>query len=484
VSWPSEDDKRVAHLDGATVSVIPDTGSRAIPFCRDDCRAAGCVPTVCTGATFTSNDEVFERSQFVIPGGVNSSIRAYRSVGGTPRVIARAEGPYVWDVEGRRYIDLVQSYGAVILGHAHPAVTAAVSAAAADGTSFGAPTPREMKLAEAIVERVRSVERVRLMNSGTEATSAAVRLARGFTGRDRVVTFAGNFHGATDALLAAGGSGVATLGLPGTAGVPASAVAQTMVVPYNRVPRLDDSVAAVIVEPVAANMGVVVPMAGFLQGLRDECDRVGALLVFDEVITGFRLDAGGAQAKFDIDADLTTYGKVIGGGLPVGALGGRADIMDSLSPLGPVFHSGTLSGNPLTTAAGLAVLDLLDDDLVMELSARARRVAALLRDACAAAGFPAQFPVAGTLVGTVCGRMAPVYDFDDARTTDTVAYARFFHAMLDAGVMMAPGAYEAMFVGLGHDDDVLDAIGVAAHSAAVAASTASAAAPADVGSEN
>ncbi|MEJ7719449.1 MAG: aminotransferase class III-fold pyridoxal phosphate-dependent enzyme [Ilumatobacteraceae bacterium] len=271
-----------------------------------------------------------------------------------------------------------------------------------------------MKLAEAIVERVRSVERVRLMNSGTEATSAAVRLARGFTGRDRIVTFAGNFHGATDALLAAGGSGVATLGLPGTAGVPASAVAQTMVVPYNRVPRLDDSVAAVIVEPVAANMGVVVPMAGFLQGLRDECDRVGALLVFDEVITGFRLDAGGAQAKFDIDADLTTYGKVIGGGLPIGALGGRADIMDSLSPLGPVFHSGTLSGNPLTTAAGLAVLDLLDDDLVMELSARARRVAALLRDACAAAGFPAQFPVAGTLVGTVCGRMAPVYDFDGA----------------------------------------------------------------------
>ncbi|MDQ3312929.1 MAG: glutamate-1-semialdehyde 2,1-aminomutase, partial [Actinomycetota bacterium] len=359
--------------------MIPDTGSRAIPFCRDECAAAGCVPTVCTGAAFTSNDEVFERSQLAIPGGVNSSIRAYRSVGGTPRVIARAEGPYVWDVEGRRYIDLVQSYGAVILGHAHPAVTAAVRAAAADGTSFGAPTPREMKLAEAIVERVRSVERVRLMNSGTEATSAAVRLARGFTGRDRIVTFAGNFHGATDALLAAGGSGVATLGLPGTAGVPASAVAQTMVVPYNRVPRLDDSVAAVIVEPVAANMGVVVPMAGFLQGLRDECDRVGALLVFDEVITGFRLDAGGAQAKFDIDADLTTYGKVIGGGLPVGALGGRADIMDSLSPLGPVFHSGTLSGNPLTTAAGLAVLDLLDDDLVMELSARARRVAALLR---------------------------------------------------------------------------------------------------------
>ena len=308
----------------------------------------------------STNAEFFERSCRVIPGGVNSSIRAFKAVGGTPYIVERAEGPYVWDVEGRRYIDLVQSYGAIILGHAHPAVTAAVSAAAANGTSYGAPTPGEMLLAEAMTERVASCEMVRLMNSGTEATSTAVRLARGFTGRDLLVIFHGNFHGATDALLAAGGSGVATLGLPGTAGVPASAVANTMVVPYNVVPQLDEQVAAVIVEPVAANMGVVAPSPGFLQGLRAECDRVGALLVFDEVITGFRLGHGGAQAKYDVSPDLTTFGKVIGGGLPIGAVGGRREIMETLSPLGPVFHAGTLAGNPLATAAGRAALDELD----------------------------------------------------------------------------------------------------------------------------
>ena len=266
-----------------------------IPFCDPSrCVAAGCTPTVCTGAGVPSNDELFARSARFIPGGVNSSIRAFKSVGGRPYVVARAEGARLWDVEGTEYFDLVQSYGAVILGHAHPAITAAVAEAAHGGTSYGAPTPREMKLAEAIVERVDSCEQVRFMNSGTEATSTAVRLARGYTGRDRVVIFHGNFHGATDALLAAGGSGVATLGLPGTAGVPAGAVAQTLVVPYNRVPQLDETVACVIVEPVAANMGVIAPQPGFLEGLRAECDRVGAVLVFDEVITGFRLGTGGA----------------------------------------------------------------------------------------------------------------------------------------------------------------------------------------------
>jgi len=451
---------------------IPDTTSRAVPFCADECGAAGCTPTVCVGAGVASNEVLFERSQRVIPGGVNSSIRAHRSVGGSPIIVARAEGPYIWDVEGTRYIDLVQSYGAVIVGHAHPAVTQALHSAAADGTSYGAPTAREMKLAELIVERVRSCDQVRLMNSGTEATSTAVRLARGFTGRDRIVTFAGNFHGATDALLAAGGSGVATLGLPGTAGVPASAVSETLVVPYNEVPVLDGTVAAVIVEPVAANMGVVAPVPGFLAGLRAECDRVGALLVFDEVITGFRLDVGGAQSRFDVAADLTTFGKVIGGGLPVGGLGGRREIMETLSPIGPVFHSGTLSGNPLTTAAGLAVLGLLDEDVYMELSARARRLAAVLRDACLAARFPAQFPVVGTLVGMVCGRLEAVRNFDEARETDTAAYARFFHAMRSLGVAMAPGAYEAIFVGLGHDDDVIQTVGAAAEQAARVASSA------------
>jgi glutamate-1-semialdehyde 2,1-aminomutase len=446
--------------------VIPDTVSRPIPPCGDACASAGCTPTTCVGAGIPDNAALWKRSLDVIPGGVNSSIRAFNAVGGSPYLVARAEGPYVYDVEGRRYIDLVQSYGAVILGHAHPAVTAAVTAAATAGTSYGAPTPREMKLAEAVVDRVPSVDQVRLMSSGTEATGTAVRLARGFTGRDRIVTFAGNFHGATDALLAAGGSGVATLGLPGTAGVPEASVAGTLVVPYNRVPVLDELVAAVIVEPVAANMGVVAPTAGFLAGLRAECDRVGALLVFDEVITGFRLGVGGAQAKYDVMPDLTTFGKVIGGGLPIGAVGGRRDVMAALSPHGPVFHAGTLSGNPLATAAGLAALDLLDDDVYMELSARVRRLAAVLRDACDDAGLAVSFPVVGTLMGVVCGGHGAVVDFDDARRTDEEMYARFFHAMLDEGVALAPGAYEAVFVGLAHDDAVIEQIGDAASRAA------------------
>lgn len=441
-----------------------------IPYCDENsCAAAGCVPTLCTGAGVRSNAALYERSARAIPGGVNSSIRAFKAVGGSPYIVARAEGAHVWDVEGNRYVDLVQSYGAVILGHAHPSVTAALRAAAPDGTSYGAPTPREMKLAEAISSRVASCEQVRLMNSGTEATSTAVRLARGATGRKRIVIFNGNFHGATDALLAAGGSGVATLGLPGTAGVPDEAVANTIVAPYNVVPTLDDRVAAVIVEPVAANMGVVAPAPGFLQGLRRECDRVGALLVFDEVITGFRLGAGGAQEKFDVRPDLTCFGKVIGGGLPIGAVGGRRDLMATLSPLGKVFHAGTLAGNPMATAAGLAALNELTDDVYMELAARARRLASMLRDACAAAGVTAQFPVVGTLVGMFMGEAArgalPV-NFEDAKKTDEALYAKMFHAMLAEGVALAPGAYEALFVGLGHDDAVLVDLAERVHRAA------------------
>ncbi|MEM8745301.1 MAG: glutamate-1-semialdehyde 2,1-aminomutase [Actinomycetota bacterium] len=432
------------------------------------CAAAGCTPTVCVGAGLRSNAEMFARSTQAIPGGVNSSIRAFRAVGGDPYVVAGAEGATITDVEGTTYIDLVQSYGAVILGHAHPAITEAVRSAAGGGTSYGAPTPREMKLAETIRERVPSCERVRLMNSGTEATSTAIRLARGVTGRDRIVTFAGNFHGATDALLVAGGSGVATLGLPGTAGVPSAAVAETMVAPYNRVPELDEKVAAVIVEPVAANMGVVEPAEGFLEGLRAECDRVGALLILDEVITGFRLAPGGAQEVLGVRPDITCFGKVIGGGLPIGAIGGRTEVMESLSPLGAVFHAGTLSGNPLATAAGLAALDRLTPDVYELLRDRATRLSTVLTDACARAGFAARFPVVGTLVGIVCGDDAPdpVRDFDDAKATDEAAYAAFFRAMLDEGVAMAPGAYEAIFVGLGHTDDVIDRIGTAVGRAA------------------
>lgn len=416
-----------------------------------------------------TNAELFARSSRVIPGGVNSSIRAFKAVGGTPYLVQRAEGPYVWDVEGTRYVDLVQSYGAVILGHAHPAITAAITAAAAGGTSYGAPTPGEMLLAEAIRDRVPSCQRVRLMNSGTEATSTALRLARGFTGRDKVVIFHGNFHGATDALLAAGGSGVATLGLPGTAGVPAAAVSHTLVVPYNEIPELDGSVAAVFVEPVAANMGVVEPLPGFLEGLRMECDRVGALLVFDEVITGFRLGAGGAQGRFAVTPDLTTFGKVIGGGLPIGAVGGRAEIMETLSPLGPVFHAGTLAGNPLATAAGRAALEHLDEAAYATLVRRARRLADGLTSACAGGGLPAAFPVVGTLVGMFFGEHPAPTNFAEAKLTDEAAYARFFHAMLSEGVALAPGAYEALFVGLGHTDEVIDDIVERAGRAAVRA---------------
>ena len=441
----------------------------SIAFCDPvRCVQAGCSAITCKGAGVPSNQQLFERSAAVIPGGVNSSIRAFRAVGGTPFLVARGSGAYLYDVEGRQMIDLVQSYGAIILGHAHPAVTAAITAAAVDGTSYGAPTPREMKLAEAISERVPSCERVRLMNSGTEATSTAVRLARGATGRKRIVTFHGNFHGATDALLVAGGSGVATLGLPGTAGVPEETVANTWVVPYNVVPHLDDDIAAVIVEPVAANMGVVPPVPGFLEGLRAECDRVGALLIFDEVITGFRLGLGGAQAKYDVRPDITCFGKVIGGGLPIGAVGGSAAVMNHLSPLGPVFHAGTLAGNPLATAAGLAALNELSADVYMELSARARRLSALLRDACAANGIVAQFPVVATLVGMHFGsglKNSAPQNFADAKTTDEALFAKVFHAMLSAGVAMAPGAYEALFVGLSHDDAVINRIGEIAHEA-------------------
>ncbi|HET9600362.1 MAG TPA: glutamate-1-semialdehyde 2,1-aminomutase [Acidimicrobiales bacterium] len=420
----------------------------------------------CAGLGLASNDALFERSQRVIPGGVSSPVRAFRSVGGTPYFVARAEGPYVWDAEGRRYIDLVQSYGAIILGHAHPKVVEAITAAAAAGTSYGAPTAREMKLAEAICERVPSCEQVRLVNSGTEATMSALRLARGVTGRPKVIKFAGNYHGHGDALLAAGGSGVATLGLSGSAGVTEAAVSQTIVAPYNVVPAVGDDVACVVVEPVAANMGLVPPTAGFLAGLRAACDRAGALLIFDEVITGFRLGPGGAQAAYDVRPDLTCFGKVIGGGLPIGAFGGRAEVMASLAPLGPVYQAGTLSGNPLATAAGLAVLDTLDDGVYRELSHRAARLAVGLGEALAGAGVPASVPVVGPLLGLHFSRI-PAVDYDTARTTDEAAYAAFFHALLAHGVALAPGPYEVAFPGLAHDDPVIDQVLTAAAKAAL-----------------
>jgi len=412
-----------------------------------------------------TNEGLFTRAQRVTPGGVSSPVRAFRSVGGTPYFVARGEGAHVTDVEGNTYVDMVQSYGAVIAGHAHPKVVEALRAAAADGTSFGAPTPREVALAEAICDRVPSCEQVRLVNSGTEATMSAIRVARGATGRSTLLKFAGNYHGHSDGLLVAGGTGMATLGLPASAGVTDGAVADTVVAPYNVVPRLDESFAAVIVEPVAANMGLIAPAPGFLEGLRAECDRVGALLILDEVITGFRVARGGAQALYGVRPDLSTFGKVIGGGLPVGAFGGRADVMDVLAPLGPVYQAGTLSGNPLATAAGLAVLDLLDDEVYAVLARRADRLADGLADALAGAGVPAVVPRVASLVGLFLGEAAPV-DYEGATTTDEQAYAAFFHAMLERGVALAPGAYEVMFPGTEHDDDVLAVVVEAARGAA------------------
>ena len=418
----------------------------------------------------TTNEELFARAQRVIPGGVNSPVRAFGSVGGTPYFVARGEGAHVWDVEGTKRIDLVQSYGAVIAGHAHPVIVEAVQRAATEGTSFGAPTEREVLLAEAIRERVPSVEVVRLVSSGTEATMSAVRVARGSTGRAKVVKFAGCYHGHSDMLLAEAGTGLATLGLPGSAGVPPGAVADTLVVPYNVVPTLDRDTACVIVEPVAANMGLVPPAEGFLAALRAECDRVGALLIFDEVITGFRVAFGGAQERAGVVPDLTTFGKVIGGGLNIGAYGGRADVMAEVAPLGPVYQAGTLSGNPLATAAGLAALSLLDRAAYATLTTTAERLAGHLRQAFAQAGVPVVVAQEASLVGLFLGDTAPV-DYPSAQQTDTAGYAAFFHAMLDRGVALAPGAYEVMFPGLAHTDAVIDEVGAAAMDAAEAAAS-------------
>jgi glutamate-1-semialdehyde 2,1-aminomutase len=408
----------------------------------------------------TTNHELFARAERVIPGGVNSPVRAFRAVGGTPYFVDRAEGAHVWDVEGRRYVDLVQSYGAIIAGHAHPAIVEAVQRAAAGGTSYGAPTEGELRLAEEICARVPSCEMVRLVSSGTEATMSAIRVARGFTGRPKVVKFAGNYHGHGDLLLAEAGSGLAALGLPGSAGVTEAAVRDTVVVPYNRVPPLDERTACVIVEPIAANMGLVPPEPEFLAGLRAECDRIGALLVFDEVITGFRVAAGGAQELFGVAPDLTTMGKVIGGGLNIGAYGGRADVMGAIAPLGPVYQAGTLSGNPLATAAGLAVLELLDAAAYEALRHAAEALAGAFRTAFGAAGVAAHVPVASTLVGLYLGARTPT-DYDGARSTDEAGYAKLFHSLLDRGVALAPGAYEVMFPGLAHTDPVIDEVSAA-----------------------
>jgi glutamate-1-semialdehyde 2,1-aminomutase len=435
------------------------------------------------------NDELFDRAQRVTPGGVNSPVRAYGSVGGSPRFLSSAQGPYVTDAAGTRYVDLVASWGPALLGHAHPEVVAAVQEAASRGLSFGAPTEGEVELAALIADRVRvgdaaPIDRVRLVSTGTEATMTAIRLARGYTGRDLLVKFSGHYHGHSDGLLAAAGSGVATLALPGSAGVPAPIAAQTLVIDYNDLDQVrevfavhGDRIAAIIVEAAAANMGVVPPEPGFNAAVADIAHSHGALFIIDEVLTGFRVHPAGywglqQEAGERYTPDIFTFGKVVGGGMPLAALGGRADVMDALAPVGPVYQAGTLSGNPLSVAAGLATLRLATPEVYARVDASAAALATALSGSLSIAGVTHAVPSAGSLFGVAFLPEAP-RSYAEAQTQEAWRYPAFFHAMLDAGVSLPPSVYEAWFLTAAHDEavlaKVLEALPGAARAAASAA---------------
>ena len=409
------------------------------------------------------SQQLFEQAQRVIPGGVNSPVRSFRAVAGTPPFLARGQGSRVWDVDGNEYIDYLGSWGPLALGHAHPVVVEAVQRAAADGTSFGAPVEQEVELAEIICAALPSVDSLRLVNSGTEACMTALRLARAYTGRPKIVKFAGNYHGHADGLLVAAGSGALTHGVPTSAGVPESYAAETLVATYNDVASVAElfaawpnDIAAVIVEPVAGNMGVVPPASGFLNSLRSITEANGALLIFDEVITGFRVAYGGAQSLFGVTPDITTMGKIIGGGLPVGAYGGRRDVMEMVAPLGPMYQAGTLSGNPLAVTAGVATLKELQRPGTYErLEASANR----LTDGISAAFSQVEIPASINRVGSMFTGFfnpGPVAALSEVEKSDTTTYGRYFHALLERGVYIAPSQFEAGFVSVAHTDADID----------------------------
>lgn len=409
------------------------------------------------------SQQLFEEAQQVIVGGVNSPVRAFKGVGGTPVFFRQGKGAYLTDVDERRYVDYVLSWGPLVMGHAHPEVVAAVQKAVADGMSFGAPTEIEVRMAQRVRELVPSMELVRMVSSGTEATMSALRLARGFTGRDKILKFEGCYHGHADALLVKAGSGALTLGVPSSPGVPASVTEHTLNLPYNDLAAVEQAfaaqgaeIAAVIVEPVAGNMNCVLPAPGFLEGLRRLCDQYGSLLVFDEVMTGFRVALGGAQARFGIRPDLTCLGKIIGGGMPVGAFGGRRDIMQQMAPVGPVYQAGTLSGNPVAMAAGLATLDLLAKPGQFEaIEEHATKLLQGLTSLAQAAGVPFTTAQAGSMFGLFFTDHSAVSRFDEVMACDVERFQRFFQEMLRQGVYLAPSAFEAGFVSAAHDEDSL-----------------------------